>query len=210
MEGSQSAATTNTEVSSLREIKMWHLYSLHRIKCHFICYMGRIFSLKSPWDISKYPSVACSVIHPILALVTEHELSVLKSVKNDSDLRKHLLTYSSGLATARATVSMTKQWALGRFLCMKQVPTQTWCREQLIQTGILVHWTWHGYRSKTEWKHRHYCQHSWLCKVHDVTLQIFAEQVKKIFWAWPCRALIGNYSQTWSWTLISLNNASAS
>lgn len=34
-------------------------------------------------------------------------------------------------------------------------------------------------------KHRHYSQHSWqqawLCKLHDVTLQIFAEQVKKPF-----------------------------
>lgn len=53
MEASQSAAATNTEVSSLREIIMWHLYSMHRRKCHFICFMGRIFFLKSPQGISK-------------------------------------------------------------------------------------------------------------------------------------------------------------
>lgn len=33
---------------------------------------------------------------------------------------------------------------------------------------------------------------------------------ENILWTWPCRALIRSNSQTWSWALISLHDASAS
>lgn len=153
-------------------------------------------------------------IHPIPVLVTEHEPCVLKSGKNDSDYRNHLLTYSSGLATARATVSMTKS-GLDKDSCASSTYTAMVQRTtEYYRNCDFSKWTWRGYRSKTEWKHRHCYQHtwqqSWLCKLHDVTLQSFAEQVKKIFWAWPCRELIGRDSQSWSWALLPLHNARAS
>lgn len=128
MEGSQAAATANTETSRVREIKMWHLYSLHRRKCHFICSMGRIFSPKSPWGISKYPQ--CHVWHSSHPCTGYWTWTLCSEIWGKWQwLQKPLADIFIWISNCQGNSFHDKAVGLTK-IPVHEAPTQPWCREQ--------------------------------------------------------------------------------